>query len=41
MNYLVSEANYHTTAFFSETLLAIEMKKKIFMNKPVYLGLST
>ena len=41
-NYLVSEPNYHTTIFFSENSFAIEMKKKmqIFMNKPVYLGLS-
>ena len=30
-NYLVSEPNYHTTKFFSERLLTIEMKKtKIF-----------
>ena len=27
-NYLVSEPNYHTTNFFTEHLLAIEMKKK-------------
>ena len=27
-NYLVSEPNYHTTKFFTENLLAIEMKKK-------------
>ena len=26
-NYLVSEANYHTTRFFTVNLLAIEMKK--------------
>ena len=26
-NYLVSQPNYHTTKFFTETLLAIEMKK--------------
>ena len=41
-NYLVSESNYHTTTFFTEHLLAIQMKKKtwILMNKPVYLGLS-
>ena len=41
-NYLVSEPNYHTTKFFTEHLLAIEMKKKteILSNKPVYLGLS-
>ena len=39
--YLVSEPNYPTTKWFSEWLLAIEMKKiKVKMNKPVYLGLS-
>ena len=39
--YLVLQQNYHTTKCFSESLLAIEMKKKgILMNKPVYLGLS-
>ena len=27
-NYLVSEPNYHTTKWFPEFLLAIEMKKK-------------
>ena len=27
-NRLVSEPNYHTTKWFSENLLAIEMKKK-------------
>ena len=27
-NYLVSESNYHTAKFFTEHLLAIEMKKK-------------
>ena len=32
---LVSESNYHTTKWFSENLLAIEMKKiKIKMTKP-------
>ena len=37
---LVSEPNYHTTKCFSENLLAIEMeKRKVKMNKPVYLGL--
>ena len=37
----MSEPNYHTTKFFTENLLAIEMKKtEILMNKPVYLGLS-
>ena len=39
---LVSELNYHTTKHFSQTLLAIEMKKtKVIMNKLVYLGIST
>ena len=39
--YLVSEPNYHTTKFFTENLLAIEMKKtEILMNKNVHLGLS-
>ena len=40
-NQLVSEPNYNTTKWFSENLLAIEMKKtKVKMNKPVYLALS-
>ena len=40
-NQLVSEPNYQTTKWFSENLLAIEMKKiKVKMNKPVYLGFS-
>ena len=40
-NQLVSEPNYHATKWFSENLLAIEMKKiKVKMNNPVYLGLS-
>ena len=40
-NCLVSEPNYHTTKFFTEYLLAIEMKKmQILMNKPAYSGLS-
>ena len=40
-NRLVSEPNYHTTKWFSENLLAIEMEKtKVKMNKPVHLGLS-
>ena len=39
-NQLVSEPNYHTTKWFSENLLAIEMKKtKVKMIKPVYIGL--
>ena len=37
----VSESNYHTTKWFSENLLAIEIKKiKVNMNKPVYLDMS-
>ena len=41
-NYLVPEANYHTTKFFTENLLAMEMKKKtqILMNKQVNIGFS-
>ena len=41
-DYLVSEANYHITNFFTLNLLAIKWKKKpeILMKKPVYLGLS-
>ena len=39
-NQLVSEPNYHKTKWFSEGLLAIEIKKtKVKLNKPVYLGL--
>ena len=39
-NYLALEPNYHTTKFFTENLLAIEMRKnQILMNKPVYLSL--
>ena len=37
----MSEPNYHSTKFFTENLLAIEMRKtQIFMNKPEYLVLS-
>ena len=40
-HYLVSEANYNTTKFFTKNVLAIEMTKtQILMNKPFYLGLS-
>ena len=40
-NQLVFEPNYHTAKWFSEDLLATEMKKtKVKMNKPIYLGLS-
>ena len=34
-NYMVSEPSYHTVNFFSENLLAIEMRKT-----QIYLGLS-
>ena len=40
-NKLVSEPNYHTTKWFSEDLLAIEIKKtSVKMNNPIYLGLA-
>ena len=40
-NYLVSEPNYHTTKWFSENLLTIEMKNiKVKRNKPEHLGIS-
>ena len=40
-NQLVSQPNYHTAKWFSESLLAVEMRKtKVKMNKPIYLGLS-
>ena len=40
-NQLVSEPNYHTSKYFSEYLMATEMKKtKVKMNKLVYLGMS-
>ena len=40
-NQLVSEPNYHTTKWFSESLIAIEMKKiKVRMDKPIHLSLS-
>ena len=35
------ESNYHTTKFFTESLLAIEMKEtQTLLTKSVYLGLS-
>ena len=41
-NHLASESNCHSTKYFSENLMAIEMKKtRAKMNKPVYLGIST
>ena len=40
-NYLLSEPNYHTTKFFTENLLAIEMRKtQILRNKLAYLSWS-
>ena len=40
-NQLASEPNYHTTKYFSENLIGIEMKKtKVKMNKPIYLDMS-
>ena len=40
INYLVSERNYHTTKFFTEHLLAIEIRKiQILRNKLVFLDL--
>ena len=40
-NYLVSEPNSHTKKFFTENLLAVEMRKsQILMNKRICLGLS-
>ena len=39
--HLVSEPNYHTTEWFSGSLLAIEMIKTVIKaNKPIYLGLA-
>ena len=40
-NYFGSEPNYHTTTFFTENLLAVEIEKtKILMYKLFLLGLS-
>ena len=37
-NQLASKPNYHTAKYFSENMMAIEMKKtKAKMNKPIYL----
>ena len=37
-NYLVSEPNYYTTKFFTENLLAIEMKNQryLWIKLPIY-----
>ena len=38
---LVSKPNYERTTIFSEDLVAVHMKKtELFLNKPVYLGMS-
>ena len=38
---LASESNYHTTKYFSENLMAIEIKNtKVKVDKPIYLGMS-
>ena len=40
-NQLVSEPNYHTTKYFQDNLMALEIKKtEVKMNKPVYLDMS-
>ena len=40
-NQLASQPNYHTTKYFSENLITVEMKKAaVKMNKPFYLGMS-
>ena len=40
-NQLVPEPNYYTIKWFSENLVAIEMKKtKVKMNKPIYVGMA-
>ena len=39
---LASHPNYHTTKYFSENLMTIEMKQiKVKMNKSICLGMST
>ena len=40
-NQLASEPNYYTPKYFSENLMAVEMKKaRVKMNKAIYLGMS-
>ena len=40
-NRLASEPNYHTTKYFSENLMTIEMKKaNVKMSKPIFVGMS-
>ena len=39
-NPLASEPNYHTTKFFSDNLMAIEMKDtRVKMNKPIWINI--
>ena len=39
--YFVSRLSYHSTKFFKENRLTIEIRKtQVLMSKPVYLGLS-
>ena len=39
-NKLVSQPNFYSSKYFSENLLAVEMRKiKLNMNKPIYLGM--
>ena len=35
-SYLISQPNFHTPKLFTETLLAIEMKKTEILNKSVF-----
>ena len=38
-NYFMSKPNYRTTKFFTENLLAIEMREtQTLISKPVYVG---
>ena len=37
---LISKPNFHSLTVFSENCVAIEMEKtKVYMNKPIYIGL--
>ncbi|XP_051170478.1 uncharacterized protein LOC127287531 [Leptopilina boulardi] len=38
---LIAKPNFHTRAIFNENLIAVELKKtEVYMNKPIYIGLS-
>ena len=40
-NKLVNQLNFYSSKYFSENLLAVEMRKiKFNMNKPIYLGMT-